>query len=183
MESINFLGYPSDIINDPSCVTPNVKFVPRFTPPEPGNPYYNRYTEGGYSGAIYGKPKNPNCTILANCAGYSQARLCEASNRNACDLLEPSNPVDMDKYLYGKCTVGQVPKLGAIMIWVKDDNPRQGHCANVEAIMNDTMVVTSESHYGGVDIDWQIHYTQNGKRFYKPGYTFKEFIYSPYIEA
>jgi len=160
-----------------------VKFEPRYTPPVAGNKYYTRYSEGGWSGAIHGKPRDEDLTILANCSGYSQGRICEASKRGKIDLLEPCNPQDFDKYLYGKCTIGMEPKPGAIIVWVKSDNPKAGHVANVEAVLDKDTIVTSESFYGGKAWDLLVHRKVDDEPFYKEGYIFKEFIYSPYIEV
>lgn len=49
-------------------------FIPRFTIPESGNPYYNTKSNGGYSEAIKGKPTKDGLNVLANCVGYAYGR-------------------------------------------------------------------------------------------------------------
>ena len=45
----------------------------RTTRPGARNKYFIRKENGGYSTCITGKPKDKDCTVLANCVGYSCA--------------------------------------------------------------------------------------------------------------
>ena len=126
-------------------------FIPRMIKPEKGNPYYNTKANGGYSGAIKGKPEDADCDVLANCVGYAYGRFNEIGQWGSCKYLVPTNAELFIKYK-GDLEVGQTPKLGACMVWQKgtpSGNDGAGHVAIVEKVISDTEVVTSESAWGG----------------------------------
>ena len=155
-------------------------FQPRMTKPEKGNPYYNTKANGGYSGAIKGKPEDADCDVLANCVGYAYGRFNEIGHWGSCKYLVPTNAEKFIQYK-GDLEVGQTPKLGACMVWQKgtqSGSDGAGHVAIVEKILSDTEVVTSESAWE--DYDFLIANRKKGEdgNWGQP-YTFLGFIYNP----
>ena len=128
-----------------------MKFVPRFTRPEAGNKYYITAGNGGYSYAIQGYPTDPDCDVLSNCVGYAYGRFNEIGGYGYCKYLSAVNAENFIQYA-GPCKVGQVPQVGACMVWQKgptlysEDGP--GHVAIVEQVISSTEVITSESGWG-----------------------------------
>lgn len=155
-------------------------FIPRMTKPEKGNPYYNTKANGGYSGAIKGKPEDADCDVLSNCVGYAYGRFNEIGQWGSCKYLVPTNAELFIKYK-GDLEVGQTPKLGACMVWQKgtqSGSDGAGHVAIVEKILSDTEVVTSESAWEGYD--FQIANRKKGEDGnWGQAYPFLGFIYNP----
>lgn len=155
-------------------------FYPRTTKPEKGNPYYTTKANGGYSGAIKGKPTDPDCDVLSNCVGYAYGRFNEIGQWGCCKYLVPTNA---EKFIQckGDLEVGQTPKLGACMVWQKgtpSGSDGAGHVAIVEKIVSDTEVVTSESAWEGYD--FQIANRKKGEDGnWGQAYSFLGFIYNP----
>jgi len=100
-----------------------MKFIPRTTRPEDGNPYYNTKSNGGYSSAIKGKCKttgvpDPGCNVLANCVGYACGRFNEEAGYGKIKyslICNAENFYAQAQKLGLK--VGKEPKLGGIMVW------------------------------------------------------------------
>lgn len=158
-------------------------FKPRTTKPEAGNKYYITKANGGYSGAIQGKPKDPDCDVLANCVGYAYGRFNEIGGWGYCKYLLPVNAENFIQYANG-LEVGQTPKIGACMVWKKgntlSNSDGAGHVAIVEQVISETHVVTSESGYNSSKPFWTKDRKKgNGKWGAGLGYTFLGFIYNP----
>jgi surface antigen len=158
-------------------------FKPRTTKPEAGNKYYITKANGGYSGAIQGKPKDPDCDVLSNCVGYAYGRFNEIGGYGYCKYLSPVNAENFIQYA-GGLEVGQTPKLGACMVWKRgatlSNSDGAGHVAIVEKIVSNTQVVTSESGYGSSTPFWtKTRKKGNGNWGAGSGYTFLGFIYNP----
>ena len=82
-------------------------------------------------------------------------------------------------------SVGNTPKVGAIMCWMKGStlsgSDGAGHVAVVEAVYDNNHVYTSESGYNNSPF-WNSHrYNTNGKWGLGNGYTFRGFIYNPAV--
>lgn len=165
-----------------------MSFEPRLTRPEKGNPYYNTKGNGGYSTAIKGKPTDPDCDVLHNCVGYAFGRYNEIAGAKDMRHLLPVNAerfVEIAKQQ--GLTIGDTPKLGAVMCWQKgatlsgDDGA--GHVAVVEKVISENEVTTSESGYGAKQPFW----VQNRRRGTNWGqsaeYKFLGFIYQPAQKA
>ena len=158
-------------------------FKPRTTKPEAGNKYYITKAKGGYSGAIQGKPKDPDCDVLANCVGYAYGRFNEIGGYGYCKYLSPVNAENFIQYA-GGLEVGQTPKLGACMVWKRgatlSNSDGAGHVAIVEKIISNTKIVTSESGYNASTPFWtKTRNKGNGNWGAGSGYTFLGFIYNP----
>lgn len=163
-------------------------FKPRLTKPEAGNPYYNTKSNGGYSTAILGNPTDKGCNVLANCVGYAFGRFNEIAGSKEMKYLAPRNAelfVTIAKQQ--GLTVGQTPKLGAVMCWQKggtlNGSDGAGHVAVVEQINSDGSVTTSESGYGSKNPFWTAKRSKgNGNWGAGTGYKFLGFIYNPAVK-
>lgn len=161
-----------------------VTFKKRTTKPEAGNKYYITKANGGYSNAIQGKPTDPDCDVLANCVGYAYGRFNEIGGYGCCKYLSPVNAEKFIQYA-GDLEVGQVPKLGACMVWKKgatlsgDDGA--GHVAIVEEVISATQIMTSESGYNSKAFWTQIRSKGSGNWGMGTNYEFLGFIYNPAV--
>lgn len=157
-------------------------FKPRTTKPEAGNKYYITKAKGGYSGAIKGKPTDPDCDVLSNCVGYAYGRFNEIGSYGYCKYLAPVNAENFIQYA-GGLEVGQTPKLGACMVWKKgatlSNSDGAGHVAIVEKIISSTQIVTSESGWNSSAFWTKTRNKGNGNWGAGSGYTFLGFIYNP----
>jgi hypothetical protein len=157
-------------------------FKPRLTKPEKGNKYYNTKSNGGFNPCIEGAPKDKGCNVLANCVGYAVGRFNEIGGYGYCKYLVSTNAENFIQYT--NLTVGQTPKVGAVMVWQKgatlSGSDGAGHVSIVEKVYNDTEVLVSESGYG----DYAFRTKRRKKETYGNwgagnGYTFLGFIYNP----
>lgn len=161
-------------------------FIPRKTKPESGNPYYNRISNGGYSGAIKGNPTDAGCDVLHNCVGYAAGRFNEIIGAGKfCFFQHPPNAEDfMDAAIAAGLKTGTKPKLGAIICWAKGKTHTSGdgagHVAVVEDIKSDGSIITSESGYNAKNAFWTTHrYRESGNWGESTAYRFLCFIYLP----
>ena len=153
----------------------------RTTKPGKGNKYYIRKAQGGYSRAIYGKPTDSECNVLANCVGYAYGRFNEIGGYGYCKYLAPVNAENFIQYK-GSCEVGMVPKVGACMVW-EGKGDLAGHVAIVEKVYDNNHVYTSESGYGSKNPFWNSHrYNNNGRWGCNSNYKFLGFIYNPAVK-
>ncbi len=162
-----------------------MSFIMRTTKPEAGNKYYIRKASGGYSDAIKGYPTDPDCDVLPNCVGYAYGRFNEIGGYGYCKYLFPDNAENFMQYK-GSCEVGQVPKVGACMVWQKGATLKgsdgAGHVAIVEKVISETEVYTSESGYGSAAFWNQIRRKgADGRWGAGAQYTFLGFIYNPAV--
>lgn len=160
-------------------------FTPRLTRPTAGNKYYIRKASGGYSNAIKGKPTDSQCDVLSNCVGFAIGRFNEIGGYGYCKYLAPVNAENFIQYK-GSCEVGQIPKVGACMVWRKgatlSNSDGAGHVAIVEKVISDTEVVTSESGYNSKPFWTQTRKKgSNGRWGCGSAYTFLGFIYNPAV--
>lgn len=158
------------------------QFKPRLTKPEAGNKYYITKARGGYSGAIQGKPTDPDCDVLSNCVGYAYGRFNEIGGYGCCKYLRPTNAENFIQYA-GGLEVGQTPKLGACMVWRKgatlSGSDGAGHVAIVEKVISETEIVTSESGWNSKPFWTKTRKKGSGNWGAGSGYTFLGFIYNP----
>ena len=152
----------------------------RTTKPGKGNKYYIRKAQGGYSNAIYGKPTDSECNVLANCVGYAYGRFNEIGGYGYCKYLAPVNAENFMDYK-GSCKTGMTPKVGACMVW-EGKGDLAGHVAIVEKVYDNNHVYTSESGYGSSAF-WNQHRDNNNGRWgCGSNYSFKGFIYNPAVK-
>ena len=161
-----------------------MSFKQRTTKPEAGNKYYIRKASGGWSPCIKGSPADSECDVLSNCVGYAIGRFNEIGGWGSCKYLTSVNAENFIQYKGSSLEVGQVPKLGACMVWQKgatlDGADGAGHVAIVEKVVSSTEVLTSESAYGGVAFrNVTRKKGSDGKWGMGAGYKFLGFIYNP----
>ena len=159
-----------------------MKYVPRLTAPEKGNPYYNSIAAGGYAvGIIDGNPKDAGCNVLANCVGYAAGRFNEIIGKG-CFVYWGYAP-DADKWIEAAhnqgLNTGKEPKLGAVIVW----GGRGKHVGIVEQINPDGSIVTSESGYGCKVKFWTTTRQPGGNWSAGSNYTFLGFVYNPATEG
>ena len=156
-------------------------FTMRTTKPGAGNKYYIRKAQGGYSNAIYGKPTDSECNVLANCVGYAYGRFNEIGGYGYCKYLAPVNAENFMDYK-GSCKTGMTPKVGACMVW-EGKGDLAGHVAIIEKVYDNNHVYTSESGYGSKNPFWNSHrYNNNGRWGCNSNYKFLGFIYNPAVK-
>lgn len=162
-------------------------FKPRLTKPESGNPYYNTKGNGGYSPCIKGKPTDRGCDVLSNCVGYAVGRFNEIGNYGSCKYARSTNAENFVEACKAQgLTIGNTPKLGAIIVWMKgatlDGSDGAGHVAIVEQINADGSIVTSESGWNSSAFWTKTRTNANGRWGAGSGYTFRGFIYNPAVK-
>lgn len=159
-------------------------FKMRTTKPEAGNKYYITKNRGGWSNAIQGKPVDSDCDVLSNCVGYAYGRFNEIGGYGKCKYL---CPVNAENFMQNKGSLktGQVPQLGACMVWQKgntlSNSDGAGHVAIVEKIISPTQIITSESAYGGKAFYTQTRNKGAGNWGMGSAYKFLGFIYNPAV--
>lgn len=163
-------------------------FVPRFSIPEAGNPYYNTQSVGGYSTAIVGQPTCKGLNVLSNCVGFCLGRYNEIIGNGSCSYLIPVNAEDwVDVAISQGLTVSQEPSLGAVICWAKgkthDSSDGAGHVAVVEKINSDGTIVTSESGWNCTNPFWiQQRAKGDGNWGQNSQYRFLGFIENPAVK-
>lgn len=164
-------------------------FKMRTTKPEAGNKYYITKANGGYSDAIKGNPNNRDkyCDVLANCTGYAYGRFNEIGGYGYCKYLKPVNAERFIECKNPELKVGQIPKVGACMVWSKgktsSSSDGAGHVAIVEKVVSNTEVYTSESGWSSKKVFWnQTRKKGDGNWGEKSPYKFLGFIYNPATE-
>lgn len=161
-------------------------FIPRLTKPEKGNPYYNTKANGGYSPCIKGKPTDHDCDALPNCVGYAVGRFNEIGNYGYCKYARSTNAENFIEACKAQgLTIGNTPKLGAIIVWMKgatlNGSDGAGHVAVVEQINANGSIVTSESGWNSSAFWTTKRTNSNGRWGAGNGYTFRGFIYNPAV--
>lgn len=183
-----YAGQVSDVSPSVSDVSPAASstFNMRTTKPEAVNKYYITKANGGWSDAIKGSPTDANCDVLPNCVGYAYGRFNEIGGYGYCKHLRPVNAENFMQYK-GSLEVGQVPKVGACMVWQKgntlSNSDGAGHVAIVEKVVSSTQIITSESAYGGPAFYTQTRNKGTGNWGMGSAYTFLGFIYNPAVSG
>ena len=158
-------------------------YIPCTKIPEKGNPYFNTTDNGGYSTAIVGKPTCPGLNVLSNCVGWAFGRFNMVANNKKMSLLSPVEAEDFMDHI-GNCKTGQMPKLGACMVWQKGPKDHSGgHVCIVEKVVSATEVITSESGYKNPNYWYSKDRKKgsNGRWGQDGNYTFVCFIYNPAV--
>ena len=164
------------------------KFQVRTSCPN-NNKNYIRTANGGWNTCIQGKPTHPTCNVLANCVGYASGRFNEiindAKGKTGCTYktLNCNAENFIERAKAAGLSVGQTPRVGAIMCWQKgatlDGKDGAGHVAIVEKVNSSTSVYTSESGYGNKYF-WNSTRTKgSGGWGTSSPYKFRGFIYLP----
>lgn len=159
-----------------------MKFIPRLTKPESGNPYYNTKSNGGYNPCIVGSPTDKGCNVLANCVGYEVARFNEEINKGKCIYLGSMNACNLFDYAkrHGLPT-GQTPKLGACICFSGGSN-NLGHAGNIEEVDNNGNCSISSSGYKSYIFKLQKNCNKSNNYGMSSKYKLQGFIYNPELE-
>ena len=149
-----------------------------------GNKYYIRTANGGWNGAVQGKPTKAGANVLANCVGYANGRFNEIIGENKCKyqfICNAENFIEKAK-AYG-LKISDKPTLGGIMVWQKgatlSGNDGAGHVAVVERIDSANQIYTSESNYGGNAFFNATRNNNNGRWGLGSAYKFRGCIVLP----
>lgn len=152
------------------------------------NKYYIRTVNGGYNGAIAGRPIDANANVLSNCVGYANGRFNEIIAAGKCKYQLVSNAENFIEHAkeYG-LKISDKPVLGGIMVWQKgatlDDSDGAGHVAVVELVIDPNTIVTSESAYGGTAFFNSTRTNDNGRWGQGSAYIFRGCIVNPAIKG
>jgi surface antigen len=158
----------------------------RTTKPS-NNKYYIRLADGGYNGAIQGKPTDKTANVLSNCVGYANGRFNEIIDAGKCKYqltCNAENFIERAKELGLK--VSKTPVLGGIMVWQKgntlSNKDGAGHVAVVEKIIDDNTIYTSESAWGGKAFYNCTRNNSNGRWGIGSAYKFRGCIINPAVK-
>ena len=167
-------------------------FQIRTSKPGKGNKSFIRQASGGWNSCIKGSPTDANCDVLANCVGYANGRFNEVITEltgyqgNKYNTLNCNAENFIERAKSAGLQIGTVPKPGAIICWQKGNtlsgSDGAGHVAFVEKVYDNNHIYTSESGYGSTAFWNQHRYNNNGRWGIGSGYTFRGFIYNPYVK-
>lgn len=163
------------------------EFVMRTTKPA-NNKYYIRKCNGGWNGAVYGSPTDPEADVLANCVGYANGRFAEIIGKGMIQYQLVSNAENFIEHAKGYgLEISDKPTLGGIMVWQKGDTLQPsdgaGHVAIVEKIIDENTIFTSESGYNAKSYFWNQTRTNNDGRWGEGSKaTFRGCIVNPAVE-
>ena len=129
------------------------KFIARTTAPDKTDKRFIHYSKGGYNTCI--SINQQTGYVLPNCVGYAQGRLLEIRSESKVNWKLPACNAE-DWYEMAQrngMSVGQTPKLGAVVCWragqTHNSSDGAGHVAVVEEIKPNGDIVVSQSAYGG----------------------------------
>lgn len=151
------------------------------------NKYYIRKVNGGWNGAVLGKPTDAKANVLSNCVGYANGRFAEIQDLGYIKYQLVCNAerfVEQAKK-YG-LTISDKPTLGGIMVWQRgatlNGSDGAGHVAVVEKIINDNTIYTSESSYDGRAFFNATRSNSNGRWGLSSVYKFLGCIVNPAVK-
>lgn len=162
-----------------------MSFTMRTSRPS-NNKYYIRIANGGYNGAIKGKPTCTYANVLANCVGYANGRFNEIGGYGKCKyqlICNAENFIERAKAL--GLSISNTPTLGGIMVWQKGglgSGDGAGHVAIVERIDSSNQIYTSESAYNGSMFYNSIRTNTNGKWGAGANYRYRGCIVNPAVK-
>lgn len=161
---------------------------------DPNIKCFNNSANGGLSKCITGKPTNKVCNVLSNCVGWAAGRFNQIYNIlmktngqmkypfacNAENFIEKAKEFGLK--------TGDVPQIGAIMVWQKGNtlggSDGAGHVAIVERVDSADKVYTSESGWNNSKKMWNKTRTKGTGNWGSSGaYKFRGFIYNPAVTA
>ena len=129
------------------------KFIARTTAPDKTDKRFIHYSKGGYNTCI--SINQQTGYVMPNCVGYAQGRLLEIRGESKVNWKMPACNAE-DWYETAQkngMSVGQTPKLGAVVCWragqTHNGADGAGHVAIIEEIKSNGDIVVSQSAYGG----------------------------------
>nr|DAU59628.1 MAG TPA: CHAP domain protein [Caudoviricetes sp.] len=130
-----------------------MRFTPRLTAPNKTDRHFINYSKGGYNTCIV--INQSTGYVMPNCVGYAQGRLLEIRSESKVNWKLPACNAE-DWYEMAQrngMSVGQTPKLGAVVCWragqTHNSADGAGHVAIIEEIKPNGDIVISQSAYGG----------------------------------
>lgn len=151
------------------------------------NKYYIRQVNGGWNGAVQGKPTKSGANVLSNCVGYANGRFAEIQGLGYIKyqlVCNAENFIEKAK-AYG-LKISSTPKQGGIMVWQKGNTLNSydgaGHVAIVERVDSTNKIYTSESAYGGSAFYNATRTNNNGRWGMSSAYHFRGCIENPAIK-
>lgn len=150
------------------------------------NKYFIRKSNGGYNGAVLGRPCQEGADVLANCVGYANGRfneiLAEIKGKEVFLYQLTSDAGSFIKYgtRMGLKT-SQTPQPGSIMVW-DGGASGAGHVAVVEKVISKDKVYTSESNYGGTPFLNKTRTNANGRWGMNGTFKWLGFLLNPAVE-
>lgn len=152
------------------------------------NKYYIRQANGGYNGAVAGKPTITGANVLCNCVGYANGRFNEIIGAGKCKyqlVCNAENFIEKAKALGLK--ISNTPVVGGIMVWRKgktlSGNDGAGHVAIVEKIIDSNTIYTSESGYNSFAFKNITRKNNNGRWGMGSAYHFRGCIVNPAVKS
>ena len=130
-----------------------MRFTSRLISPSKTDKRFINYRNGGYNTCII--INQSTGSVLPNCVGYAQGRLLEIRGENKVNWTMPAcNAEDWyDTARKNGMSVGQIPKLGAVVCWragqTHNSSDGAGHVAVVEEIKPNGDIIVSQSAHGG----------------------------------
>lgn len=159
----------------------------RTTKPK-NNKYYIRKANGGYNGAVLGKPAISGANVLCNCVGYANGRFAEIQGLGYIKyqlVCNAENFISRAKALGLK--ISKTPTLGGIMVWQKGGTLNgydgAGHVAVVEEIINSKKIITSESGWNAFAFKTVTRVNSNGNWGQASSYKFLGCIVNPAVKT
>ncbi len=159
----------------------------RTTQPK-NNKYYIRKVNGGYNGAVAGKPTISGANVLCNCVGYANGRFGEIQNLgyikyqlvcNAENFIESAKKQGLK--------ISSTPVQGGIMVWQKGSTlgggDGAGHVAVVEEVYSDGSILTSESGWNAWAFRTVKRNNSNGRWSQTSNYKFRGCIVNPSVKS
>lgn len=157
-------------------------WVPRTTAPSVGDPYYTSTQQTTYQPALNPYPDvSAGGYVLPNCTGWACGRMIEQGYGS---YISPSNgfghAVTWWNASVGFCDRGQIPQVGAILVWSGGVYPYEtnGHVAVVEAIDEATRTLTVSNSAASGGIYYPTYPSMDDPNYgMSSAYTFLGFIY------
>lgn len=158
----------------------------RLTRPK-NNKYYIRTVNGGYNGAVAGRPAISGANVLCNCVGYANGRFNEIVDYGRCKyqlVCNAENFIEAAKRQGLK--ISSVPVQGGIMVWQKGNTlgggDGAGHVAVVEEVYDDGTILTSESGWNAWAFKTIRRSNSNGRWGQNSYYKFRGCIINPAVK-
>lgn len=158
----------------------------RTTQPK-NNKYYIRKVNGGYNGAVAGKPTIAGADVLCNCVGHANGRFGEIQGHgyikyqltcNAENFIESAKRQGLK--------ISSTPIQGGIMVWQKGKTlgggDGAGHVAVVEEVYSDGTILTSESGWASWAFKTVRRSNSNGRWGQASAYKFRGCIINPSVK-
>ena len=159
-------------------------FTPMLTIPATDDPYFVRKSyPGGLSPCIPGNPLYATGSALANCVAWCWGAAAKREENVNCNIgfargcTWPDNAWKWIDHPNGRTVSYNVPQLGAIACWIRNDG-NSGHVATIEQINANGSCLCAESGIGMHNYFRTVTYSGDGNGgLSKSNFTFQGYIY------